>query len=1032
MADGVGHAHPSGRSEGNSMSRRAIALTAAGATALGMLAATAPATAAPVVSKTTKPYVVIMTEAPALGYTGGAKGLAPTKPPKGRDFNPRSPAVLAYIAHLKRTQTDALRTARVTAKPRNQVALAANGFAVSLTQDEVTRLQNTKGVAAVMPDEMRQIHTDESPTFLGLNKAGEAWASGLTGKGVVIGVIDTGIWPEHPSFADDGHLSRPAGVNPNLPCEFGDTAHNPMDKPFHCQNKLLGARDMRITYKANQGPEVYNSARDYDGHGTHTASTAGGNRNVQASIFGIDRGKVSGIAPDASIIAYSALGELGGYGSDLGAAIDQAVADGVDVINYSVGSSSPTIGLDGLAFLWAANAGVFVANSNGNSGPSPSTTGSPSFLPWLTAVGASTEPRTFESTLTLGDAVDTTPSREPRRPPFPSLRPIKPTNVYKGASVTEGISQTKLVDAADRGNPLCLEGVGFKPKLRGEIVLCFRGQNARVDKGKAVKDGGGKGMILYNQTDDQELVTDNHYLPAIHISYSDGLKVKEYIEDEGANATASFTQGVKAKAQGSVMAAFSSRGPVGAPGIPDIIRPDVTAPGVNILAGNTPTPGSGRPGQLFQAISGTSMAGPHVAGLFALIKQAHPDWSPAIAKSAVMTTARQNVTKEDGKTQADPFDMGAGHINPGRPEMRNTIFDPGLAYDAGLYDYVSFACGNIPVQLFTPSTCSGLEAMGYSPEASQLNVPSIGVSSVPGIKVITRTVTNVTNRNLMARAAVKNPKGYRVTVSPRIISVAPGDSVTFKVTIRNVNAPAGEWRFGSLTWESPGYAVRSPIAVKGSLLGAPAEVTGTGTSGTGALDVNFGYNGPYSVDAYGLAAQVNTNGVVKQDPDAEFAPSDVGNGATLHTFNISGTKLWRIVLKDDDLSRPGTDVDLDLFLYGPNGTQVAGSGGGGTDEFIELADPKPGTYKLYVHGWAVPGGPVGYTLRSWAVSSSPNSGTLKVTSAPSSASLGQSGQVKYSWSGVAAGTTGLGLLVHKGPSGALAQTVVSINAGSIS
>lgn len=1008
------------------MSRRAIALTAAGATALGLLAATAPATAAPS-SQAKKPYVVIMSQAPALGYTGGIQGLAPTRPAKGQEFNARSASVLAFVAHAKKAQTDALRAARVTEKPRNQVALAANGFAISLTPAEVDRLQTTKGVAAVMPDEMRHTTTDESPSFLGLTRAGEAWSSGLTGRGVVVGVIDTGIWPEHPSFADRGQLRRPRGVPTDLPCEFGDTAHNPLDKPFRCQNKLLGARDMRITYKANQGPEVYNSARDYDGHGTHTASTAAGNRNVQASIFGIDRGRVSGIAPDASIIAYSALGELGGYGSDLGAAIDQAVADGVDVINYSVGSDSPTIGLDGLAFLWAANAGVFVANSNGNAGPNPSTTGSPSFLPWLTAVGASTEPRTFESTITLGALAQPTAEAQPtaraqRHRPGPRPDP----QGIKGASVTEGLPLTKLVDAADRGNPLCLIGTPFTPALNGEIVLCFRGQSARVDKGKAVLDGGGAGMLLYNQTDDQELVTDNHYLPAVHISYSDGLRVKQYIADNGNAAAASFTQGKRAPAQGSVMAAFSSRGPVGSPGIPDIIRPDVTAPGVNILAGNTPTPGSGRPGQLFQAISGTSMAGPHVAGLFALIKQAHPNWTPAIAKSAVMTTARQNVTKEDARTQATPFDMGAGHINPGRPTQRNSVFDPGLAYDAGLNDYASFACGNIPVQLFTPSSCAALEAAGYSPEASQLNVPSIGVSQVPGTKVITRTVTNVSGSTIVVNAQVQNPSGYQVTVSPRRLRVTPGRSATFEVTIRNVSAPAGQWRFGSLTWAGQAYAVRSPIAVKGSLLGAPAESANTGASGNGSVGVSFGYTGPYSVDAYGLANQVNTPGTVKQDPDSDFSTSDVGNGATLHTFNLTGTKLWRVVLKDEDLSRPGTDVDLDLYLYGPNGTQVASSGGGGTDESIQLDNPTPGTYKLYVHGWAVPGGSVDYTLRSWTVSSSANSGTLRVTSAPSSATSGQTGTVGYSWSGVAAGTTSLGLLVHKGPSGPVAQTVVSV------
>lgn len=1010
------------------MSRRAIALAAAGATAVGLLATTAPASAAPP-AQGKKPFVVLMTEAPALGYTGGSRALAPTRPAKGQRINPRSAPVKAYVAHVKQSQVNALRAARVTATPRNQTAIAANGFAVSLTETEAARLRSVKGVAAVEPDVLRQKQTDVTPAFLGLTGRGGAWASGLTGKGVVVGVIDTGIWPEHPSFVDNGKLSRPPRVAPDVPCEFGDTAHNPLDKPFTCQNKLLGARDMRITYKLLQGPEVYNSARDYDGHGTHTASTAAGDRNVSASIFGINRGKVSGIAPDAGIIAYSALGELGGYGSDLGAAIDQAVADGVDVINYSVGSTSPTLGLDGLAFLWAADAGVYVANSNGNAGPNPSTTGSPAFLPWLTAVGASTTPRTFESTLTLGPR-----SRKGAAPDSAKQRHPKPAGVFKGASITEGLKSTALVDAADRGNPLCLGDTPFTPALNGEIVLCLRGQNARVDKSKAVLDGGGAGMVLYNQNDLQALMTDNHWLPAVQISYSDGLKVKQYIQQAGATATASLTAGKSVKAQPSVMADFSSRGPVGAPGVPDIIRPDVTAPGVNILAGDTPTPTSGRPGQLFQSISGTSMSSPHVAGLFALIKQAHPDWSAAIAKSAIMTTARQNVTKEDGKTQATPFDMGAGHVDPGRPAQKNSMFDPGLAYDAGLLDYASFACGNIPIQLWQPSTCAQLEAMGYSPEAAQLNVPSIGVSNVPGVKVVKRTVTNVSaERVLKVRAAVENPPGYRVSVSPSTLAVPRGKTATFEVTIRNTKAPSGEWRFGALTWKSSGYSsygkryeVRSPIAVKGTLLGAPSAVSVSGSSGTGSVPVSFGYTGPFSANSYGLAAEVATPGTVSQDPDQTFDPGDVGNGATAHSFDLTGVKLWRVTLKDEDLSRPGTDVDLDLYLYGPDGTEVASSGAGGTDELIELRDPAPGVYTLYVHGWGVGAEPVGYTLRSWAVSAQANSGTLELTDVPSTATLGGTGTVGYSWSGVPAGAKGLGLLEYEGPGGVIGHTIVDV------
>src|SRR5690606_34699847 len=187
------------------------------------------------------------------------------------------------------------------------------------------------------------------------------WASGYDGEGVIIGVVDSGIWPEHPFFVDDGSYPAPPAdwMGGTVVCEFGDTAHNPDDAPFACNNKLIGARDMRTLYKTFIGPEVYNSARDYDGHGTHTASTAGGNAGVPAEIFGIGRGAVSGSAPRAHIAAYSACGGLGCCGGDLADAIDAAVADGVDVINDSIGGGPSLTGPDDVAFLFANAAGVF-------------------------------------------------------------------------------------------------------------------------------------------------------------------------------------------------------------------------------------------------------------------------------------------------------------------------------------------------------------------------------------------------------------------------------------------------------------------------------------------------------------------------------------------------------------------------------------------------------------------------------------------------------------------------------------------------
>ena len=987
------------------MHRRAIAMAAAATTAVGMLATMAPASAAPT-GGAKKPYVVIMAADPALAYDGGVSGIPATQPAQGKKINPGAANVKKYRAHLEKKQRETLSASGIKAEPRNQITLAANAFAVSLTPTEAQKLSLAKGVAQVQEDVLKQKQTDVSPTFLGLNGKKEAWATGYTGKGVVVGVIDSGIWPEHPSFADHGGL--PAH-DQNVPCEFGDAdaqAHNPLDKPFTCQNKLIGARDMTTTYKALTGltDQEYDSARDSDGHGTHTASTAAGNRDVEASIFGIDRGSVSGVAPEAGIIAYKGLGALGGYSSDLAAAIDQAVEDGVDVINYSIGSASPALGPDDLAFLFAANAGVFVATSAGNAGPGASTIGSPAAVPWLTTVGASTHNRTFEATATLGNG-----------------------DTYTGASVTEGVSTTRLVDAEDHGNPLCLTDVDFTPSVDGAVVLCARGENARVDKSKAVWEQGGAGMILYNQTDAQALVTDNHFLPSVHITYSDGIAIKAYIDSAGEGATASLTQGEKAEAQGDVMADFSSRGPVGSPGDPNIIRPDVTAPGVNILAGNTPTPETGRPGQLFQSISGTSMSSPHVAGLYALLKQAHPDWSPAVAKSALMTTARQDVVKEDGKTPADPFDFGAGHVDPGQPSKRGSIFDPGIAFDAGLNEYLAYACGPYPFIFTNPAgTCSSLEAAGFSTDPSNLNIASIGIAEVAGTRTVERTITNVSDRRLDLKAHLDAPKGYTISVSPARVTLRPGEDATVEVTVTNRSATLGEWRFGSITWKGTGYDARIPVAVAGTALKAPSTVSHTGASGSGSVQADFGYTGPFSVQAFGLAKDAPLAGSVGQDPNASFNPADVGNGATLHTVDLSGVEFWRMTLGQSDLTGPTAAVaDLDVYVFGPDGTLVADSGAGATNELIELVDPAPGTYRVYVHGWGTGGQTVGYSAHTWSVTGPADAGTLRVTAAPEAAAIGQSGTVEYSWSGASAGTE-FGVLLYSNGSGELGRTLVTI------
>lgn len=954
-------------------------------------------------------YIVIMFDDPVVTYDGDIPGYQATKPGRGGKINPNSAHVRRYVQRLEQTHNEALATvgASVTDKLHDYV-YSLNGFAARLTEAEVEALLLNKEVMAVLPDELLQIEaesrTDNTPDFLGLTDPAGPWAKGYDGEGVVVGIIDTGIWPEHPSFADDGSYSAPPVGS--IPCEFGNTAHNPEDAPFTCNNKLVGARQMLATYRFFIGadPDEFDSARDDDGHGTHTASTTAGNAGVEAVIAGVPRGTISGIAPRAHVIAYKGLGNLGGFSSDLAAAIDQAVVDGVDVINYSIGGGASLIGFDEIAFLFAADAGVFVATSAGNSGPGSGTVGGPGTVPWLTTVGASTHDRAFQGSVVLGDSSE-----------------------FFGASITAGTDGLTLVDAEDAGDEQCTPGALDPNVVSGNIVLCKRGIFARVFKGLAVSQAGGAGMVLYNANDSQSQVTDNHWVPAVHINNTDGLAIKAYIDSAGGSATAQIFGGEKVTVDAPYMAAFSSRGPDSV--AEDIIKPDVTAPGVQVLAGASPFPDPGFvPGELFQAIAGTSMSSPHVAGLFALLKQAHPDWTAAMAKSAVMTTAYQDVMKEDGVTPADPFDMGAGHIDPAGQWNKGSVVEPGLAYDAGFFDYLGFLCDEAPEVFSNPAgTCGFLESIGVPTEAHNLNYPSIGAASVPGSLTVTRTVTSVAKESGWREytVSVDAPEGYSVSVSPSSFRLKRGDSATYQVTFTNNSAPIGEWRFGSLTWsdETGHYDVYSPIAVRASLFEAPAEIDGSGESGSASFDVTFGYTGSYSAAPHGLEPATVTSDTVVQDPDQSFDPAD--GFSNLHQFNLSGEAFFRIAMPPEAVS-DASAIDLDIFVFNPSGEFVASSTSGGTNELIDIANPADGIWSVYVHGWQTAGPSAAYDLYTWAISLTPG-GNLVIDSAPTSATIGATETIDVSWTGATAGQWHLGAVSHTGDVGLMGLTLINVD-----
>ena len=691
-------------------------------------------------------------------YAGQIDGLPATSPSvTGEPLNMRSDASQDYLDYVRGIEQQFL--ARLDARvPDADVGrvlrVAYGGVALTVPGNEIDELLKLPGVAAVQDDSPEKLLTDSSPAFIGAptiygqlgGNANEA------GKGVIVGILDTGAWPEHPSFADPGTLPAPPPKADGTPrtCNFGDNPLTPAVDVFVCQRKLISGQPFLATYNAVFGGEVYaTSARDSNGHGSHTASTSAGGPVANANPLGINRGPIRGVAPGAHVAVYKNCGAQGCFPSDSAAAVAQAILDGVKVINYSIaGGEDPFGDAVELAFLDAYAAGVFVSASAGNDGPGPATNDHNS--PWVTTVAASTQARTFRSTITLNGAGGATLQ-------------------VAGATITAGIGSplpVVLASAPPYNNVGCTAPA--PPGLFvGKIVACERGPG-RIIRGFNVAQGGAAGMILYNSSP-LDVMTDNHWRPTVHITPPESQQLLAFLA-ANPGATASFPQGSATTWQGDRVTYFSSRGPGG-----DWLKPDVTAPGLHILAANTPTPEApdgGPPGNLFQAIAGTSMSAPHVTGSAALVAALRPTWTPGQIKSALETTAKfAGVTKSDGVAPADAFDVGGGRID------LTKAGDPGLTFDETAANYVASAG--------TPLT------------RVDLNTPSVNVPRMPGEVTTTRTAKNVTNQTLNFRTSAVSSPGTTIDVHPKTLHVPAGGQATMQITISAPEAPNGQY-FGRI------------------------------------------------------------------------------------------------------------------------------------------------------------------------------------------------------------------------------------------
>ena len=859
-------------------------------------------------------YIVQMIEDPAVAYTGGIAGLAATRPAAGQRIDVDSTNVRAYRAYLQDRHDTALRAVGAdTSRKMYDYSVSFNGFAARMTGAEAAALAARSDVLSIWQDEKLQVDTITTPDFLGLTAEGGAWDQGYLGKNVVVGIVDSGIWPENPAFQVPRADRR--GF-PNLRAWAGECVSGEEFDAALCNGKLIGARWYGEGWGGEAGvratfPYEYWSARDFDGHGSHTASTAAGARGVEVVVDGQFLGTASGMAPLARVAAYKVCwgtGDEGGcFSSDSVAAIDQAVADGVDVINFSI-SGTRTNFLDPVevAFLFAADAGVFVAASAGNT-PGAGTVAHPS--PWITTVAAGTHDRYSEATLTLGDG-----------------------STFTSASFqTTGTDVLPLVYSADVGLAgadsedvrLCVPGSLDPALVTGSMVVCDRGVIARIEKSLAVQEAGGLGMILAN-TSPNSINADLHFVPSIHVDEVARDAILAYI-GAAADPTGQLSPGVSViDTTAPQRAAFSSQGPLQASS--DILKPDILAPGVDVIAAVAPP---GNYDRNWDAYSGTSMSSPHIAGLAAVVKSGHRRWSPAMIKSALMTTA-------NAVAGATPFDVGSGHVDP------NSAIDPGLVYDASFAEYVGFIFEDF--------------------DRSDLNQPNITVGELAAFQTVTRTVTNVGDSTATYTVSVDAPQGIDVTVTPSTLTIPRNKTATYQVTLTQVSAPLDEYAFGSLTWSHGPHSVTSQIVARPVKLAAPTEVSGSGTDGSLSYDVTFGYAGDFTAAPHGLVPATTQEGNVVDDPANDINTAlATGVGVTFHTVSVpAGTAYTRISLFDEYTDG---DDDLDLYVFTSAGAFVGGSGSGTSAEQVDLLLPAADDYIVVVHGWQTDGADSNYAVR---------------------------------------------------------------------
>lgn len=684
------------------------------------------------------------------------------------------------------------------------------GFAAHLTEEEAQDIARKPGVVSVFPDPILKLHTTRSWDFLKYQTGVEIdfrpstynITNSHATSDIVIGVLDTGIWPESESFNDDG-------FGP-IPSKWKGTCMESKDfTSKNCNRKLIGAR-----YYKTGGDDK--SPRDRNGHGTHVASTAAGNAVSNASYYGLAMGSAKGGFPGSRIAMYRVCGARGCVGSNILAAFDDAIEDGVDVLSLSLGSSAgygPNFQRDPIAIgsFHAVEKGITVVASAGNDGPQRESV--VNVAPWILTVAASSIDRDFQADITLGD-------KTVIKGGGINFGELKKDPVYPLLYGSTAKRNSTIYDESDARN--CIPRALDREKVKGNIILCENDEGMYTQKQKlsSIKQLGALGMVFVS--DEGRAVASSYgSFSMATVNRNDGSKIISYVTKER-NPTVTIlpTVSLTQYKPAPVVAYFSARGPSFA--TQDILKPDVAAPGVAILASwpdnDSVVKLAGKKPPRFFILSGTSMACPHVSGLAAMTKAENPNWSPSAIRSAIMTTASQTnnmkkpITTNSGAI-ATPYDHGAG-------EVASSPLQPGLVYETGISDYLLFLC-NVGYNVATIKRISSTVPPDFTcPQKSDdnsisnLNYPSIAISKYKGKESrIKRTVTNVENGDTTYTASVESPKELEVKVVPNSLEFTHDKKqLSYEVIFTSDGKLDGD-NFGAITWSNGKNRVRSPFVV---------------------------------------------------------------------------------------------------------------------------------------------------------------------------------------------------------------------------